>query len=82
VAPKQRDFDVEAVFADRSSTTFDRSLHAIFDGIGVQMEFLSGGLETRAAAQENSQCFAKSRVVVRAAREWPEHLSDPHARRA
>jgi hypothetical protein len=46
VAQKQRDFDVEAVIADRSSATLDRALHAILDGIGVQMEFLSGGLET------------------------------------
>ena len=42
---QQRDFDVEAVGVDRSAATFDRSLHAILDGIEVKMEFLGGGFE-------------------------------------
>ena len=45
VAEQQRDFDVEAAIDDRSAATLDRAVHAIFDGVGVQMEFLGGGLE-------------------------------------
>jgi hypothetical protein len=78
---KQRDFDVEPVIADRSATTFDRAIHAILHGIEVKMEFLGSGFEARAAAQEDSQCLAKSLIVFRASREWTDHLSDPLARR-
>jgi len=49
---KQRDFDVEPVITNWSATTFDRAIHTILHGVEVEMEFLGGGFEARAAAQE------------------------------
>ena len=46
------------------------------------MEFLGGGFEARAGAQKDTQCFAKSLVVIRVGCERTEHLGDPNARRA
>ena len=42
------------------------------------MEFLGGGFEARAGAQKDTQCFAKSLVVIRAGCERTEHLGDPN----
>ena len=61
VTQKQRDFDVESAVADRSATTVDRTLHAILDGVGMQVQFLGRGLEAPTGAQKDSQRFAPPR---------------------
>src|SRR5262245_18760040 len=58
VAQQQRDFDIETVIADPSAATFDRTAHAIFDGIGVQMKLFGGIFEATAGAQRDTACFA------------------------
>jgi hypothetical protein len=45
MAKQQCDFAVESAIAHRAAATFDCALHAVFDGVGVEMEFLGGRLE-------------------------------------
>jgi len=47
VTQKQRDFDVESAVADWSAPTVDRTLHAIFDRVGVQVRAPMNMLDER-----------------------------------
>ena len=42
IAKQQRHFDVQPIVGDRSAPAFDRALHAVLHGVGMQVEFRCG----------------------------------------
>src|SRR5947209_4433623 len=49
---EQCDFHIESVVGDRSATTLERALHAVFHRVDMQVQFVGGGFVAGPVVQE------------------------------